>query len=1577
MEQRALLAALAGGMELTFEPTGGNEVAHGAIVSSSDAESFTDGEILAPFMSPEPGAERWSDFPITVNESGRTHPLVDVWFTRLDGAEVAQRLRPAGSHSLGGFNWSAFDLGGPGPEPTDAALSELLTADWVLPGETIPAGTTIFADYQDLQVDHENEANYYYDNNTKIHHSNMQGGTFRLFREVSPGVIETIAAWDSVELNTETDYSNFTARGTEVLTGNWTGVPSAAGRWQIDATATASADSVLIDQLDVLRPELQSENGGDVIGLMGRGSIYTYDFSFDTAGAVETLATRLLATTEEDEDGGINLIGVTDDGATAVYTAEERDAQDIAVTALYAVDTTDGTSTLLYPQVDVGRVRPILAGDGVIFLTNDLASDELRSVSITGGPSVTLFDGGLDHDTELEVSDGYVLFTNVPDGGFDARLLSVPVLGGPILELSSGLRGENADNRFSISDDGHAVFIGRVGANASPIGFNLPALHAVPLAGQTHHLIEQSGSIEVQDFQVVGNLVVYRMFDTNDGVGWQDLFSASADGQGGKRRLTPLDDGYIQREIDADRGLQYLVSPDGERVFYHYRFYNSDGSQDGLYAASTNDSTPIQRIDTRDNFRLTSSPDGSFLINEHSNFEHFILDRIAADGGGTTQIVEGYGGNLNFAISPDSSRIVYQRNNTDNFREHNVLFSEPSDGLSPPTRLTPPEHHAYDSGFVIQDDGTVFYLADPEDDGRLQLYSVPIDGSRSPRQISDPAIVPGIAGDFSSHGDQDFPLIVLSENGSVILYGRDRHRENGGPRERSLFATTLVEVPTGPVFDFGDAPDPYDTTLADDGARHVPVGVTLGANRDAESDAVQNANATGDDSDRASDDEDGVTFAALYAREDGSVTVDVQNVGPDGAYVSGWIDANGNGFFTDGFEHIVDNFFVDQDGQYTFTFPINTNEAKTTFARFRVSHDSTNDGNRGLMQSGEVEDYQVTILPQRFDFGDAPASYGISQHVLQGVRLGALRDGESEAAFSSDAMGDDADQLDDEDGVSFSTTTLTPGDQASVTLDVRDVTPSGAYLYGWVDFNRDGVFHPGAERIVDRQFVSSDGLATFTFTVPSGAVTGETFARFRVSEIASGFPTTNNPLPDGETEDYALRIVVPQDTTPPQSAIESLPTQANSLSIPLRWTARDSPGSVVSGVQSVTIQYAVANVLTPSTPWNVWQTFSDTTTQAIFPAQSDQKIWFRSIATDQAGNVEVKTAPDTRTRVGDFDPPVSEIVLASVGDNAITLRIRGQDPGSSVLERFEIYASIDGAVPQRVGSVSPEATEMDPQTGQTYQTSTFVFPGSADGIERQYVFYSIGIDRAGNSESAPTSANADVSLTHAFDPQPLAVVGFDVQKGLQQRSYIDTLDLTFNSNDAAVLQALIDQGRFSLQRFAIDSDAGDIGLGTGQAVSLAAATFEIRQGSTVRITLPANLLNSTGNPFMGNGLYRLSVDTDASGSLDAEDSHLEFFKRYGDRTGDGRVDNLDQWTFNAVTRVDLNNDLNGDGVVDRNDQRITATVSDTALQANRTTLLNFRELLGPQWYDYIDQQIASIDEAMRDLNLDLVTLLDD
>ncbi|MEM7391665.1 MAG: DUF11 domain-containing protein [Verrucomicrobiota bacterium] len=152
--------------------------------------------------------------------------------------------------------------------------------------------------------------------------------------------------------------------------------------------------------------------------------------------------------------------------------------------------------------------------------------------------------------------------------------------------------------------------------------------------------------------------------------------------------------------------------------------------------------------------------------------------------------------------------------------------------------------------------------------------------------------------------------------------------------------------------DWGDAPSPYPTVSADNGARHVASGPRLGATRDSETDGQPNASATGDGSD-----EDGVTFGLLAAGSSVSITVNVQEaVGQ----LDAWIDFNTNGIWESS-EQIASNLAMNLGDNLVSVEVSCDSPVGATYARFRLSSTGSL-ATTGSAIDGEVEDYQVSIL---------------------------------------------------------------------------------------------------------------------------------------------------------------------------------------------------------------------------------------------------------------------------------------------------------------------------------------------------------------------------------------------------------------------------------------------------------------------------------------------------------------------------------------------------------------------------------------------------------------------------------------
>ena len=173
----------------------------------------------------------------------------------------------------------------------------------------------------------------------------------------------------------------------------------------------------------------------------------------------------------------------------------------------------------------------------------------------------------------------------------------------------------------------------------------------------------------------------------------------------------------------------------------------------------------------------------------------------------------------------------------------------------------------------------------------------------------------------------------------------------------------------------------------------------------------------------------------------------------------------------------------------------------------------------------------VEPLEQRLllasDFGDAPAPYPTTtaengaEHGTSGaLQLGQTVDSEADGTHSPAADADGS----DEDGVTFSTLPVGALD-ATATVEVGGSTGT---LDAWIDFNQDGSWAGADEHIFTNRFLTI-GTHPLTFAVPATALTGQTYARFRISTV--GHHGTGGAAMDGEVEDYQVTIAAPAAAT--------------------------------------------------------------------------------------------------------------------------------------------------------------------------------------------------------------------------------------------------------------------------------------------------------------------------------------------------------------------------------------------------------------------------------------------------------------
>lgn len=204
---------------------------------------------------------------------------------------------------------------------------------------------------------------------------------------------------------------------------------------------------------------------------------------------------------------------------------------------------------------------------------------------------------------------------------------------------------------------------------------------------------------------------------------------------------------------------------------------------------------------------------------------------------------------------------------------------------------------------------------------------------------------------------------------------------------------------------------------------------------------------------------------------------------------------------------------------------------------------TSEDGNNDTNLTVDFGFIAATVDPPPvFDYGDNPdagvgtglANYqtlaldnGARHELLVGTPfLGACVDADSGLAQDLFASSDDnlpygpvfgscAVPGDDEDGVTFSATTVVPGDPLDIDVSVGG--SGSCTVDAWIDWNRDGVFAGGEQ--ISSSVVA--GSTTIPVVVPP-ATPGPVYARFRCSTVGGLGP--NGEAADGEVEDYRLEV---------------------------------------------------------------------------------------------------------------------------------------------------------------------------------------------------------------------------------------------------------------------------------------------------------------------------------------------------------------------------------------------------------------------------------------------------------------------
>ena len=370
------------------------------------------------------------------------------------------------------------------------------------------------------------------------------------------------------------------------------------------------------------------------------------------------------------------------------------------------------------------------------------------------------------------------------------------------------------------------------------------------------------------------------------------------------------------------------------------------------------------------------------------------------------------------------------------------------------------------------------------------------------------------------------------------------------------------------LLDWGDAPDAptvlgynYNTLAINGGANHTIVqGIYMGALIDAEPNGQPTANADGDDLNNLAD-EDGVVLPPqLIPGQTATFIVIISPTAPSPGTLDVWLDVDQNGDWLGPNDYVWTGPVNPGSNPIPIPIPYNTVPGQN-YMRFRYNTGGSLPVS-GWAADGEVEDYRVDIEEPELDWGDAPdptyptlaGSSGANHIIATGVLLGSLIDAEMNGIPDPQALGDDNNNLADEDGIVF-IGKIIAGSNATINVTAG---PAGGRLDAWIDFDADGGWaHPGEHLWGGGSQTLVPGPNGLTFTVPGlpAQSLGPTFARFRISSLG-GLPPDNStiPTPDGEVEDYEVALYQP---APTNLVITNLTFLAGNTNAVVEWTVEN------------------------------------------------------------------------------------------------------------------------------------------------------------------------------------------------------------------------------------------------------------------------------------------------------------------------------------------------------------------------------------------------------------------------------------
>ena len=480
-------------------------------------------------------------------------------------------------------------------------------------------------------------------------------------------------------------------------------------------------------------------------------------------------------------------------------------------------------------------------------------------------------------------------------------------------------------------------------------------------------------------------------------------------------------------------------------------------------------------------------------------------------------------------------------------------------------------------------------------------------------------------------------------------------------------------------------------------------------------------------------------------------------------------------------------------------------------------------------------------------------------------------------------------------------------------------------------------------------------IVTYQITPPGGSWSPADNGTYTVT-LGGGLVTdlAGNLVASGSLGTFSVTAV-----SPPTSTVGSLAARQTSDSFTVPVSFADSSGP---GVGSVDLYVSNGNG-----PFTLYQTLSaggaaSGTLNFSFVGQDRNIYEFYSIAHDLSGLGESKNTIGASTYVPDLHPPVTSVLnSSSYAGGVFTLNWSGTDPDqntgtpSGSIITVSVYVMVDGGSAQLVGSFPAGSP-----SGGVYSGST-TYGAIGDGAAHTYGFYSVGVDDQALAEATPGAPDVTFPSV-AFSAQLTA--NLSVQKGLQERSFIQYLDVTFNQPGSTLALQSLATGLaggpantfVELEYYGANPTSGSMPTGSVNLFGTGSTATVTLTGSVLSINLGSKGITGAPTTAAGDGWYGLGIDPTGN-PQNHQTFWLTFYRLLGDVNGDRQVNgptslaNTDQNIVNAARGTSgalLNADVNGDGAVNVMDlAQTTAALNHTVGGTPPQTFPQFQLLAGP------------------------------